>query len=496
MAEELEFKLAIDPRAVAAFWIVLRERFPGLKPVRSTLFSAYYDTPDGHLRQHGVALRLRRDRGRWIQTIKRAGETAGGLHRRLEHEVEVAAQLPSFSAMTDAGVDDIVLPVREDLRVAFTTEFDRTAAIVHPDAGTAIEIALDRGAVIAGARQDPICEVELELKSGTPQALFDLARWMAQALPVRLDDRSKAQRGYALAANVRPAPVKAADSAIDNALTVGDALRRLAYQCLAQLQANETGLLAGRNPEYLHQARVALRRLRSLLRIFSLPPLEPALAPLSGRLRTLAQTLGEARDLDVFLGETLPRAGSTTHPGMAALRQRAAIARRNASRAARAAVSDPAYTLLMLDLTAFLSSLDALSQQPLEEFAAGVLGSNLKKAKKRARRLDALDYAELHRLRIALKRLRYAMEFFEPLWPKALGESLEALSGLQDRLGRLNDGATAWKLLDALSVQDMNPEFQQAVGFVRGWTARDAELCRAGLAGAWKQFIRVKPAWR
>lgn len=496
MAQELEFKLAIDPQAAAAFWTVVRERFPDLKPVRSPLFSAYYDTPEGHLRQHGVALRLRRDRGKWIQTIKQAGEAAGGLHRRLEHEVEVAAQLPSFSAMAEAGVGDLVLPVREDLRVAFTTEFDRTSAIVHPDAGTAIEVALDRGAVIAGARRDPICEVELELKSGGPQALFELARWMAQALPVRLDDRSKAQRGYALAANVRPAPVKAADSAIDPAMTVGDALRRLAYQCLAQLQANEAGLLAGRNPEYLHQARVALRRLRSLLRIFRLPPLEPALAPLAERLGILSQALGEARNLDVFLGETLPQAGSATHPGMAALRQRAAVARRNASRAARAAVSDPAYTVLMLDLTAFLSSLDAFAPQPLEEFAAGVLGEQLKKAKKRARRLESLDYAELHRLRIALKRLRYAMEFFEPLWPKVLGESLEALSGLQDRLGRFNDGATAWKLLDALAVQNVNPEFQQAVGYVRGWTAMDAEQCRAGLAGAWKQFIRVKPAWR
>jgi hypothetical protein len=67
---------------------------------------------------------------------------------------------------------------------------------------------------------------------------------------------------------------------------------------------------------------------------------------------------------------------------------------------------------------------------------------------------------------------------------------------LQDRLGRFNDGATAWKLLDALAVQNVNPEFQQAVGYVRGWTAMDAEQCRAGLAGAWKQFIRVKPAWR
>jgi CHAD domain-containing protein len=181
---------------------------------------------------------------------------------------------------------------------------------------------------------------------------------------------------------------------------------------------------------------------------------------------------------------------------MALLRQRAVLARRQASRAARAAVADPAYAVLMLDLTAFLSSLEAVTLQPLEDFAGGVLAAHLKKAKKRARHLETLDYAQLHQLRIALKRLRYAMEFFEPLWPKALAQALAALSDLQDRLGRLNDAATAWKLLDGLAVESTAPEYQQAVGYLRGWTAREAEQCRDGLARAWKAFIRLKPAWR
>jgi triphosphatase len=496
MAEELEFKLAIAPAAAADFWAKLRAHFPDASPARHTLFSAYYDTPKCHLQREGIALRLRRERGKWLQTIKRGGETAGGLHRRVEHEVEVAAQLPSFPAMEQAGIGEVVANIREDLGVVFVTEFERASAQLHPDADTTIEVALDRGAVIAGNRRDPICEVELELKAGQPQALFDLARRLAQALPLRLDDRSKAERGYRLAASFRAAPVKAADSAIDADMPVGVALRRLAFQCLSQLQANEAGVLAGRNPEYLHQARVALRRLRSLLRLFQVPALEAALAPLLERLRTLAGVLGEARNLDVFLGETLAAAGNATHPGMAVLRQRAQLARRHAARAAREAMSAPAYTLLMLDLLALLSNVDALAAQPLGEFAAEQLARHLRKAKKRARHLDALEYAELHRLRIALKRQRYAMEFFAPLWPGRMAEGLEALSALQDRLGHINDCATAWKLLDALAVQSLDPGFQQAVGFVRGWTAQAAEHERDGLGGAWKDFARWKPAWR
>ncbi|HWA13258.1 MAG TPA: CHAD domain-containing protein [Burkholderiales bacterium] len=496
MAQELEFKLAIDPQAAAGFWPALRERLPGIRPARRALYSAYYDTPDGHLQRHGIALRLRRQGGQWLQTVKRGGEAAGGLHRRLEHEAPVAARLPSFPAMEDAGIGEVVAPVREALGVVFTTDFERTSALVRPGAGTVIEVALDRGAILADGRREPICEVELELKAGEPQALFDLARWIAQTLPVRLDDRSKAERGYRLAAGWRPAPAKAGDSALEPGLSTGEAMRRLGFQCLVHLQANEAGLLAGRNPEYLHQARVALRRLRSLLRMLRTPVPDPALSSLLERLRALARQLGAARNLDVFLGETLPRAGSASYPGMAKLRQRAVLARRAASREARAAASAPAYTGLMLDVLDYLARLDAATGPPVEAMAADLLGRLHRRARKRGRRVGTLGVAELHRLRIALKRLRYAMEFFKPLWPRAMPDALAALSDLQDALGGFNDAATAWKLLDALAVESHEAAYQQAVGYVRGWTAREAQRRRRELPAAWKRFIRLKPGWR
>lgn len=506
MPHEIEFKLSIAPERASDLWRTLACRFPDLKPVTQPLFSAYYDTPGTHLRNGGVALRLRRQDGRWIQTIKSGGSAGGGLHRRVEHESEVAAQLPSFPAMIDAGIGDMIADpeMREALGVIFTTEFDRSAVLVQPAPGTSIEVALDQGVIAAGERRDQICEIEIELKSGAVDALFDLAAMIAEALPVRLDNRSKAERGYALAAGTRPAPVKAGPSAVKPEMTADEAFVALAFDCLAHLQANERGVIEGRDPEYRHQARVALRRMRSLFRTFAPIVPEAPFAGLLARAKALARTLGDARNLDVFVGEALAPAGTAGHPGMRALKRRTQMARREAGRAASAAIEDKSHTLLLLNLASALMNLSSLrdpaqrsaASVPLPGFAKDTLSRRHAKVKKRGRNIDRLAFEDLHRLRISVKRLRYAMEFFEPLGRKRVRDALDTLSGLQDLLGRLNDDATAWKLLDALAVEDQAAEYQQAVGFMRGWTARDGEQCRGRLGEAWKRFGKLDRWWR
>ena len=337
MAQEIEIKLSVEPEHARRLWGLLTPHHAD-RPVSRQLFSAYYDTPDRRLQSGGVVLRLRREGKRWIQTIKSAEIAAGGLHRRAEYETEVAAQLPSFPAMIEAGLGKLAgKQTREALQVAFTTEFRRSSTLILPRAGTIIEVSLDRGAITAGERRDPICEIELELKAGETHALFDLALEIAQGLPVRLDNRSKAQRGYALAARVKISPVKASAPPLSADMTVDDAFAAVAFHCLAHLQNNEIGLLAGRNPEYLHQTRVALRRLRSAFRVFDTVIPRSHFAQNLDELKSAAHLLGEARDLDVFVFETLPHAGSAQQAGVAALHRRAQIARRRAARAVRAA---------------------------------------------------------------------------------------------------------------------------------------------------------------
>ena len=504
MAEEIEIKLSVEPGLARRVWDLLAAH-PHRKPATRPLFSAYYDTPDCRLQRGGVVLRLRREGKRWIQTVKSAGFAAGGLHRRAEHEADVAAQLPSFAAMTEAGCGELVAEkqTREALQVAFTTEFRRTSTLIRPRAGTIIEVSLDRGAIAAGERRGPICEVELELKAGDTDALFELALELALGLPARLDNRSKARRGYALAAGIEPAPVRASTPPLSADMSIDDAFIAVVFHCLAHLQDNEIGLLAGRNPEYLHQARVALRRLRSAFRVFDTAIPRSQFAPVLEALKALARLLGDARDLDVFAFETLPRAGSAQQVGVAALHRRAQNARRRSARAVRAAIAAPEYTAMLLRLTQALVAGSWRSGAPrppdanmkLLKFATKIVSHRYARVKKRGHHIPQTCLADLHRLRIQIKRLRYAIEFFLPLFEDRAQSTLRALADLQELLGRLNDDATAWRLLGALATEESSPDYQQGVGFLRGWCARDGEECRKQLEAAWKRFDELQPRW-
>jgi inorganic triphosphatase YgiF len=503
MSQEIEIKLSVPEKHALRLWEVLA-RHPHDKPVTHRLFSAYYDTPERALKTAGAALRLRRQDGHWIQTVKSDGQVAGGLHQSVEYEVEVAAQLPSFPAIAEAGLGDLVADrrLREALTVAFTTEFNRTSTLLRPAAGKVVEVSLDRGVIAAGDRREPICEIELELRSGTPRCLFDLALEIAAALPVRLENRSKAESGYALAANLKPAPVKAAPAALTAQMTVEEAFVALVSQCLGHMQANENGLLQGRDPEYLHQARVGLRRLRSVFRVFGAAvPWKPFEALLE-QLKALGQTLGAARDWDVFVTEMLMRSARdvTDHPGIADLKKRAQMARRRADQAARTAVAAPAYTGMLLRLSATLNAGSwrddgTRASTALPQFAKAAMARQYSRVLKRGRRIENLALQDLHRLRVAVKRLRYIAEFFLPLAPKKARNYVRALSELQDFLGRLNDDAIAWRLLDNLGAGESSPAYQQAVGYVRGWSAAEAERCRNQLPEAWKQFMKTQPWW-
>jgi len=194
------------------------------------------------------------------------------------------------------------------------------------------------------------------------------------------------------------------------------------------------------------------------------------------------------------------------------VRRRALALRTRAARAARAALADPAHTVMLLRLTRALVALqmparaDPAAAQPaaapagpaLREFAAAALARQRARVRKRGRKIASLEPDALHRLRIAIKRLRYASEFFLPLTePDARRKTLKAETALQSLLGRLNDDVTACTVLDKLAAADASPPYQQAVGYLRGWCAHDAEDCRALIAAAWKKFlVRKAPVLR
>ena len=508
MATEIELKLAIAPEHVERLL-----RLPLLKPVSrgraltTHLYSVYYDTPDFALRTLGAALRLRRSGSTWMQTLKTAGRVDAGLHQREEIDTPVAAQLINYQALQQAVPDlpfDNGLP--SNLAPVFITDFKRTTRQLQTSTGSSLELCIDRGSISSGTAEVPISEIELELKAGLPQHIVELALELLQHLPLRVEPKSKAQRGYALATGQTPAPVKADPPLLQASMTVTDAFRAIVFACVSHLQANEPGLLEGQDPEYLHQARVALRRLRSAFTVFkqAFPP--ESLAEQIAELRWLGGLLGPARDWDVFVTETLPQVFETfvDDKALQSVARRATRLRNAANEKARAAVASSRYTSMLLELNRALlrapwsqSSADParLREQPLLQFASDLLEHRHRTTLKHGERVDRRDAVGLHQLRIRVKRLRYAAEFFSPLYEKKeLRAYLAALTDLQKLLGAVNDAATAQRLIAELRPRRAD-QSQEALGTLRGWCAAIAHAPLAEFPKMWKRFEDSKRFW-
>jgi adenylate cyclase len=253
MKEEVEIKLSLPASAHRAFL-----RHPLLlqaeKLAARKLVNVYYDTPDLALHRKGIALRTRRQGRGWLQTVKCAGTTSGGLAVRPEWEQ------PYGGRFDFAGIDDPPLRellerqrVRAHLEPAFETVFTRLAWRLRPAQGSAILLMLDRGWIEAGDKRETLSEIEIELEEGRTDALFDLALTLAADLPLRPEILSKAERGYRLRLGTPLKPVKAAPSPLGAAQAPLDAFRAIAAACIAQLQWNALG--AGEHPQAFQAAR-------------------------------------------------------------------------------------------------------------------------------------------------------------------------------------------------------------------------------------------------
>jgi inorganic triphosphatase YgiF len=508
-APEIELKLAVPAEAVRrlASHRLLRGRS---RPTRRRLYAIYFDTPALDLWRQGIALRVRREGRRWVQTVKGGAAAQGGLHQRAEMEVEVAGPRPDLSRVRDGDFAGALASprLRALLAPVFITEFTRSSRVLDLDAEARVEASVDQGVIRSGKRAELLSELELELKGGSPHRLYDLALKLAEDIPLSIEDRSKAGRGYALARGERAAPVKARAAALDRGMPVNDAFKAVMWASLAHLQANERGMLDGRDPEFLHQVRVALRRLRSAAGLFAPPLPDPVIAPVRNDLRWLAANLGPARDWDVFVTETLPpiEAEFGAHGGLADFCARCSRLRRAAGARARRAVRSARYRQFMLSTAAWLASegwlpdLDAEAaaalQSPVGEFATAVLERRYNQVRKKGHKLAGLPAAELHRLRIAIKKFRYAADFFAGLYaPGAARQTLERLSRLQDVLGAMNDAATVAALVAAGFDGARGRRVLEAKGILLGWSRGRAATLKRELRSAWKEFRSAEKFW-
>lgn len=502
MAVETELKLRISPEHLAKLKRhALLKAHQVTRPVTRRLYNIYYDTPKLELHRSGMALRLRRCGRQWLQTLKGGGSVQAGLHQRNEWEVPVSRAALDFSMPEIAEWDEhLPKPLRKKLQPVFVTDFSRASRMLQWQ-GAQIELCMDQGEVRTEQHDTAICELELELKSGEPRQLFELALAMLEVVPFEMEMVSKAEQGFRLLSGYVDKPSKAVVPDIARTDTLADVLQTLVWSCLLHLQNNLRGAMSSDNAEYLHQMRVALRRLRVVLRMAEKSRADEQLAALSKDVAALCVALGRIREWDVFIAGTV-QPMCARMPGHAGLQALLALSERKRD-ACYAALrgEEQARGLQRLILRFAIWMNGGYWQQgevmlQAHDFATGRLRKLAKRFTQSGLHLNGLEAERLHALRIQAKKLRYSAEFFAGFYDKQKARSyLAALSEVQEVLGQINDVAVAHRLLDELAEEPALSAHQEAGALAKGWIAHDLSRQFTALRRAIQRFNKQPAFW-
>jgi triphosphatase len=509
-AKEIELKFELDPADAArvAPHPLLRDTI--VPPEQRNLVSIYFDTADFALRKAGVYLRVRDTGTGYVQTVKSMRSEAEPMER-LEWERQITSSRPELEHAEGTALAPRLTPeVRASLRQLFATVVERRTYLVA-SGDSEIEVALDRGEILSGEGRRPISELELELKRGATRDLFSLARTFAQALPLRLAVKTKAERGYELVEGGTHEVEKAANIDIKPDMTSAEAFRAIAHSCLRQVIVNEPAMSKGQ-AEGLHQMRIGLRRLRAAIAIFEDVVADEQQKKIVAELKWITRELGPARDLDVFVTDVL-KPQQEARPGdeaiAAALRD---VEKKHAAayaRAAAAARSDR-FRNVVIDLVEWIDSGPWSTEDeereekrtlPIAELARKELARLRKQVKKKGANLRRQSVQQRHKLRIRAKRLRYATEFFAGTFDgetsdKRRKDSLAAIKDLQDALGGLNDIATRPALMTQVVGQGGDGTGEPSVHPHLAAPQDQTETLLHQAEDAFTRFIDAKAFWK
>lgn len=419
----------------------------------SDLVSTYFDTTKQKLRRRGLSLRVRQVGSKRIQTIK---STTGAQFGRGEWESEIEGDTPDLGKAEGTPIERFVSKkLRKKLRPVFQTRVHRTTLPVHTK-NIQIELAVDLGKIVAGRRSSRIEEFELELNKGRPEDLFHYAKAVERKAQAELYLRTKSEQGYALVDGKNDAAHHAEPIELKEEMDVGEAFRLIARSTVRHFSANADAV-RNLDSQGVHQMRVGLRRLRAAISLFSGVLPGGQTEAIKTELKWLTNELAPAREIDVFVKEKIHRAAQQNFPrrGGKALEDEFAARREAALERARRAITSERYRALLLDVLQWIEVRDSRSQNDasisIGKFAPKLLHRRVKKIVKAGRDLKALSVRQRHKFRIKIKKIRYAAEFFESLFPaKHDRKQLARLSGrlkkIQDALGALNDYIAHQKL--------------------------------------------------
>jgi CHAD domain-containing protein len=476
----------------------------------------YYDTQEFALRRAGVSLGVRQVGRQHVQVVEATPSGAGALPfaDRACSTAALSGSDPEPGRIDDPGLR--VRVIAETLEpgqpLVPMVEVDARATRRRLAVGDGeVELLLETGEIRTRAGSLPLRELRISLLRGAPRLLYDAALALHEGVELRPLWSGPAERGLASLTGERPQPRRAQRPKLAADATLEAAMAAILASAFEQVLANREPAREGHDREGVHQMRVGLRRLRAALSLFRpFLPKEPATG-LRAELRWLGRELGRVRDADVFAEETLEPLfrRHADDRALKRLREEARALREERQAALRAVLDSRRATALVLGFARWLVGQQwreqALSEEgaqlfaPARGFADEVLGRRHERALELGDDVAARTEAERHALRIRLKKLRYAAEFWSDLYPpRRVERYARRLARLQDDLGNLNDAACAEELLGEVLARlgtERGVEHERAAGFVCGWLGARADRRLARLAKRWGRFARTAPFW-
>lgn len=512
----LKIKLELAPEELSR----LKEHISGKSGLKELglnerIVSTYYDTEDFAVRDAGSALRLRTDGTKVMQLLK----TDGAAYRFFD---DVSWEQPTDHEPDFKFIHADALPpllsekIRPRLEAVFKVNLNRTMYLLR-EGQSEIRAAVCGGKIDLGERSAGFAQIEFHLLDGEAADLFSLMWAIDEVVPLRLATESEDSLCYRLLKNPSRKADKPADIHLARSLTSAEAFRVIAHSCVQQIAANELAISPA-NAECLHQMRVGLRRLRSALSLFGWAINDTQVDTIKSELKWITEILGKARDIDVFLSEVmLPlRKQYREEPGLLSLHRTYASLRTKAYARVMQATGSVRYRSLLLELVAWIedgpwannNSAEGRVKraEPVAYFAVNELSRRRKKVKKRGALMKKLDPDERHALRLQVKKLRYASEFFLSLFPGKRHKKrafVTALKDLQTALGEVNDIAVRTGLKAEIigsKPKRMNGPRDQhrafAAGLIIGHQKARYETLLKMAERAYADFLDVKPFWK
>jgi triphosphatase len=506
---ELLLELIVPPNSLPALRSALEEGDAKPAARRQLVTTTYYDTSDFHLRRHHLGFWLQKRRGRYVQALTDFGRDTGNDIDGGEWRDLIDTNIPDLTApQTGARLPTTISD--GGLKSLFITRARRTALKVITDPAVEVVASLDDGEILAtnAASAESDCRLSLELRRGECAAVYDMAIRLLDAVPLRIATQNRLERGYQLC-GYEPEVAMAEPLVLDPSMTVEMVLQRVGHECLNHLLRNEPAAAAG-NPEAFHQIRVAMRRVRSVL-----TAMRPMLPPeqyqwLKNELKWLAASLGPARDWDVFATNLLApvRSALKAESDLENLTEAVTHRQQAALEVARKAIGSRRYAEAMLKMLRWFETCGWREQRVSEHSAllfssiSGVAPALIERrwgqAMKRSKNFPELAQGDRHQVRIALKELRYMIEFLGSLFdPSSMKALTKRLKGLQEDLGHLNDVHTAQELIRELARPPCNTiNVVHATGVLIGWYLHELTEIEEDLRKAVRRFRKAKPFWR